>query len=123
MKKLMKVLSVFVMAFALVALAGCAPKDLASAKEKMVEAGYTCLDVNIDNEEGVVGIFSASKNLIGGILGQGDADALIATLYDSSKSAKAALADAEKDAEENQVAKVIGKWVVVGTEQAIKDFK
>ena len=117
MNKIIKLSSLFVMLFALVALCGCAPKDVDAAKEKMEEAGY--LGVGYQGEgEGLVGAFMATKAT--GLL---EGETLIATLYDSKSAAKDALEEAQGDAKDDQVAKQIGKWIVIGTEQAIKDFK
>ena len=118
MRNILKISSLFLVVLSLVLLCGCAPKNVEKAKEKMKEAGYTCLGYEGDGEkEGLVGGFSASR------LESGELDTIFALLYDSSKSAKEALTSVEEALEGEQVAEVIGKWVVRGTEQAIKDFK
>ena len=109
MSKILKLSSLFVMVLAFVLLCGCAPKDVAKAKEKMTEAGYLCLGYEDKEAEGFVGGFAATKI----------SENITAALYDSSKAAKEA---AEKLGDKDSI-QVIGKWVVWGSEGAIKAFK
>lgn len=118
MTKILKLSSLLVLIFVFVLLVGCAPKDVDSAKQKMTEAGYLCAGYEDKDAEGLIGGFGATK----GILTK-NPQALTATLYDSSKSAKAALAKIEGTIGENEVIEIIGNWLVWGTEEAIKEFK
>lgn len=88
----------------LVTLTACGPSSIDAAKKKMEKKGYTVLAYKA--EDGTGGI-ACSKGLLG--------DKMTAVLYESSKDAKAA---AEKSG-----AQQIGKWVVAGSDAAIKDFK
>lgn len=105
-------------AFTLVA---CAPKDASAAKKKMEKKDYTVIVVtdSKEAEEGVVAIISGTK---GALLGE--KEAFVAVQYDSTKNAKAAYEKAlGEDHKENESVQRVGKWVIVGTSQAIKDFK
>lgn len=112
MKKLSALLLVLFCAFILVA---CAPKDSGKAKEKMEEAGYSCIATVLDEktESGMVANVTGSKSLL--------KDTFTATLYDSAKNAKAAATNAEGNIPDGTY--VVGKWVFVGTEEAYKAFK
>lgn len=112
MSKVLKLSSLFVMVLAFVLLCGCAPKDVAKAKEKMEEAGYLCVGYEDKEAEGFVGGFAATK-VSGGF------ESITAALYDSSKAAK----EAAEELGNKESIQVIGKWVVWGSEGAIKAFK
>ena len=117
MSKILKLSSLLIMVLALVALTGCAPKSVDAAKEKMQDAGY--ITVGYEGEgEGLVGAFSATK-----IISITQAESIVATLYDSKSSAKEAYKKASENLKADEVCEQIGKWIVIGTEQAIKDFK
>ena len=109
MSKVLKLSSLFVMVLAFVLLCGCAPKDVAKAEEKMTEAGYLCKGYQSEEAEGFVGGFFATKLT----------ENLTAALYDSSKAAK----EAAEELSDKDSIQVIGKWVVWGSEGAIKAFK
>lgn len=117
MNKILKLSSLLIMILALVALTGCAPKSVDAAKEKMKEAGYVAVGYQGEGE-GLVGAFSATK-----IISITEAESIIATLYDSKAAAKEAFKKASENLKADEVCEQVGKWIVVGTEQAIKDFK
>ena len=126
MKKLAKIFCALCALFAVVSLAACAPKDSDAAKAKLEKAGYsvTWTAYSEVQEDGAVGKLAAVKGsstgaLIGSLI---DGEGLTATLYDSAKNAKAALAETQ-DAEGKTNAQVVGKWLVYGNEDAIKAFK
>lgn len=105
------------MLLAVVCLASCAPGNTDKAKAKLEKKGYTVLVVTNKEvgENGEVATLTATTGLLSG-------NSLTATLYKSGAKASAALKET-KNAEGETVCKKIGKWVVVGSEQAIKDFK
>lgn len=110
-----------------IVFAACAPSNTEKAKAKMEKAGYTATVTTFSKvgDNGEVATVVGAKKSDGNILSQvGSAldDNYAATLYDSSKSAKAAL-EKTKDAEGKTSAVLAGKWVIVGSEAAIKAFK
>lgn len=126
MRKFIKVLSVLIALVAVVSLASCAPKDGDAAVKKMEKAGYTAVwSANSKvQEDGAVGTLTATKGgslgaIVGGVL---DGDGLIAVKYDTSAHAKAAF-DKSKDAEGKTSVVKVGKWLVSGSDAAIKAFK
>ena len=124
MKKLAKLFVILTALFAVVALASCAPKDSDAAKEKLDKAGYTAVWNVYDEvqEDGAVGYLVATKGkTLGGMI-DGLGDGLTAVLYKTAKQAKAAVAE-HKDAEGKSNYQVVGKWVVSGSEDAVKAFK
>ena len=105
----------------------CMTPHVAKAEEIMKEADYNVVVTLAEegNEDGKVGTISATKIDIG--LGSGlnvNGEHITATLFESSKAAKAYYEehkDEEKE-DEDQVLKVKGKWVYFGTETAIEIF-
>ncbi len=131
MKNLAKVLAlVLVVAMVAVVLTACAPKDVEAAIAKMEEAGYEATGYQGDNldeeykESGAIGMVTASKGegFLGAIGGALQGDMLMALLYDSTAAAKDALAEAQAYDEDTDVQR-IGKWLVMGSEDAIAAFK
>ncbi len=112
-------------AFTLVA---CAPKDASAAKKKMEKKDYTVTIIteSKDAEGGAVARISGHK---GGLVNS--TDHFVAIQYDTKETAKNSIETVKKfyetmfgksdDLENN--AQQVGKWVIVGTSQAIKDFK
>ena len=108
------------------ACTACAPMNLEKAEEKMEEAGYKvtvtegdAAELIAENAVGVIVAVDVSISL-SGISG----DMLTAILFDSFSDAIEYYKehkDDEKD-REDQVIKLSGKWVYIGTEDAIKDF-
>ena len=129
MKKLVKSLCAVVALFAIaLVLVACAPKDAKAAKEKLAKAGYTATIVyektGDDAKEGAIANVTAVKgDSLGSVIGSAiDGKALTATLYASSKEAKEAY-EKTKDSDGKTSAQLIGNWVVLGEEAAIKAFK
>ena len=132
MKKLMKLLSVAVLSLVTCfMLFACAPADADKAKEKMEEAGYTVTVVDGDAAaamaDGAVAYVNATKLDIS--LGSGfdaDGEMVSAVLFENSKSAKAYWDDHKDDIEDEEEdgweSKLSGKWIVTGTEEAVKAF-
>ena len=120
MKKALRLSSLLVFVFALLALVACAPANSDKAKAKLEKAGYTVSWVaNREvGDKGEVGTLTALKDvsLANGV------DGLTATLYNSKKNAKAAYNDT-KNAEGKTNVTLVGKWVVYGSEAAVKAFK
>ena len=121
-----RILGVIVLLVCAVLLVACAPANSDKAKAKMEKAGYSCAwTANKEvGEDGEVGYLSATKGQsLGGLIdGLLDGDGLVAALYDTSAHAKAAYNET-KNAEGKTDAVLIGKWVVSGSEEAIKAFK
>ena len=121
-----RLLSVLVALALVLTLVGCAPSNSDKAKAKMEKAGYSAGWVANKEvgENGEVGTLSGSKGTsIGSALdGLLDGDVYTATLYDSAKNAKAAYNDS-KNAEGKTNYTLVGKWVVWGSEAAVKAFK
>lgn len=111
MKKFLVALMAALTCFACVA---CAPANLEKAEEKMEEAGYEVIvsDKAIPGVDGSVGSITAGK--IG--------DGIIAVLFESKADAKEYYEEHKDEGKEDQVVKQDGKWVYMGTEDAIEDF-
>ena len=127
MKKTLKYL-VLVLVLALTfAFTACAPSSSDAAKAKMEKAGYSA-SVSTRSEvgeNGEVASITCAKKSDGNILTQiGSAidDNLSGTLYDTAAHAKAAF-KATQDAEGKTSYVLIGKWVVIGSENAVKAFR
>ena len=119
-----KLIALLVVVFALFVLVGCAPANSDKAKDKLDKAGYSAVWTANDKvgENGEVGTLVATKGKTLGSLIDGLGDGITAVLYDSAKNAKKAYNDS-KDAEGKSNLQLIGKWVVWGSEEAIKAFK
>ena len=113
MKKLIALLVVVFAAFVLVA---CAPSSYEKAKAKMDDAGYTCLG-GVNKEVG-------DNGEVATLSGTTIKENFVAVLYDSSSNAKKAFNSA-KDAEGKvpDNLELVGKWVIYGSENAVKAFK
>ena len=121
-----RILGVLILVVCAVLLVACAPADSDKAKAKMEKAGYTAVWYGNKevSENGQVGYLSATKgssigSLIDGLL---DGDSLVAVQYDTSAHAKQAFNDS-KNAEGKTSAVLVGKWVVTGSDEAVKAFK
>ena len=123
MKRILGVITLLVVAVLLVA---CAPANSDKAKAKMEKAGYTCAwTANKEvSEDGEVGYLTATKgSSIGGLIdGLLDGDGLVAVQYDTAAHAKKAFNDS-KNAEGKTDAVLVGKWVISGSDAAVKAFK
>lgn len=112
-----KLITFMLAAMTCVSLTACAPADLDKAEAKMEKAGY--MVVVDDTISGLL-----NKSIVGTVVATKSGDILTATLFEDVKSAKEYyedLVDKDKD-KEDQVVKRSGKWVFVGTEDAIEDF-
>ena len=121
-----KILSLILVVLTCLCFAACAPSNIEKAKDKMTEAGYTIVAASEDavpGVEGSVGSIMAVKGadtLLGNVTGEGET--LSAVLFESSKAAKEYYNNNKDKAEEDDNVKLSGKWVIVGTEDAIKAF-
>lgn len=122
MKKFLKSLSLgLVVAMVGVVLCACVPSNLDKAKTRMEDAGYTVISVGKDDSdaEGLVGGIIATKGtLLNGV------DMVTAMLFDSKDNAKKfyeKYVNNQKQ-DDDTLIKQSGKWVYIGTEQAVKDF-
>lgn len=113
MKKLAKILvSALVLMMVCFTLVACAPGSIDSAEDKMEEAGYFVVEQEFDNKDSKIeGIINATK------LG----DTVTATLYKKTADAKEAFEELGAN-EDSKTAKRSGRWVIVGTEDAVEDF-
>ena len=116
--KLAKVFSAFVLTLAIAALVACAPANSDKAVAKMKKAGFEASATTYSEvqDDGSVASVIAQK---GGLL---STNALTATLYKTTKQAKAAFEET-KNAEGKSNCTLVGKWVVWGSEEAVKAFK
>ena len=123
-----KFLLAVITAIMCIGMAACAPANLEKAEKKMEDAGYK-VEVTDDADavklltaEGAVGMIVAMKgefSLTTGI----DGDMVTAVLFESASAAKDYYEKvSEEEKEEDQVIKQDGKWVYVGTEDAVEDF-
>lgn len=116
---------VFVSAILLVVtaftFAACVPSSYDKAVSKMQDAGYTVVGSAYDKktDSGAVGSFVATKVSLSNI---GSSNAITATIYSSSKEAKAAY-DKLKSEDNTENLKQKGKWVYFGSSEAIKAFE
>ena len=114
MKKMMK--WIVVAAASLVstlALLACVPSDLDKAYDKMAMEGYTVAIEKVQTDDGCLGKLHAVKD------DEGCVDSIFAYLFDS-KGAAQKYYEANKGNAHMLV--LDGKWVYVGTEDAIDDF-
>ena len=111
MKKMKKIIGLFLAALACLSITACTPSSVEKAEEKMKKEGYQVLAYT-DDEEGLVGGLIATKaeSLL-------DVDTITALLFETKE-------DAEKFAESTAQTGAIqdGKWVYWGNEDAIEDF-
>ena len=108
------------------ACTACAPMNLEKAEEKMEEAGYKvtvtegdAAELVAENAVGVIVAVDVNISLSGVSGGM-----LTAILFDSFADANAYYKEHKDDEKEkeDQVIKKSGKWVYIGTENAIEDF-
>ena len=123
MKKIFKAFSLtLLLVFCASILLACAPSDLAKAKEKMEEAGYSVIltEAKEGNEDNKVGTIVVTRLSLGSSF---EAEGLTAILFKSAKDAKTYYeAHATEEDKEEETLKLSGKWVYFGTEKAIAAF-
>lgn len=111
-----KLIALLVVVFAVFVLAACAPSTYEKAKAKMDDAGYTCIG-SVLKEVG-------DNGEVATLSGTTIKENFTAVLYDSTSNAKKAF-DSSKNAEGKAPENLerVGKWVIYGSENAIKAFK
>lgn len=125
MKKIFKVLSLFVMVFAVMTLASCAPKDAAAGREKLEKKEYVVVTdgtvipaaLKLAKVEGVQTVLTATS--------KDGKESLVAVLFEKSSQAKDSfdkLSDYAKKNGNYTDVKRTGKWLYYGTDNAMKDF-
>ena len=129
MKKVLRLSSILVVVAFLFTLVSCAPKDAAAAKSKLEKKDYKV----ITSEDAISGIKALGIDLEGAETAlyfrakESDKhEYLYAILFAKKSQAKDAASKMKEYEEKNggsSNVQNIGKWVVYGTEQAIKDFK
>lgn len=111
--KLLSLACLFVVSTSL--LTACKPTSIEKAEKKMEDEGYAVVAYEVDKDkvDGFVGGFIATNGIISG-------DSITAILFESADDAK----DYYKDVggEDSKWVRE-GKWVFMGTDNAIKDFK
>lgn len=133
MKKFVKIFTLVVALFAILAVASCAPKDGAAAKEKLSKKGYQ--DIVLDSTVEPAAIKLLTKKNVDVCLtaskteknkdGEDVTYTLHAVLFTSKADAKASIKAMEDRAKENgekTEVKQSGKWLYYGSEKAMKDF-
>ena len=112
MKKVLKWIALALTALSMsVMLTACAPSSIEKGKSKMVEAGYNVGDSILDGLiDGCLGGFYASEGLL-------SEDKLTAYLFESVEAAKEYYESLNSDK-----AVLKGKWVLMGSKDAIEDF-
>ena len=123
-----KFLVAILAAITCISFAACAPSNVEKAKDKLKDAGYTIVTASeeaVPYVEGSVGSITAVKG--GNTLAEtftGGGEALTAVLFESKSAAKDYYEDAKGEAEEDddEIIELKGKWIIVGSEDAIKDF-
>ena len=125
MKKLLGVLFVFLL---VLVLAGCTPKDGDAAKKKLEKKDYTVEVLKGDNSISRATIEAIAKDaeeVVGFSKKTDDGGRIAGTaiLFESAKAAKEFYNDHKDDKSEGEKVLLLGKWVVGGDEQAVKDFK
>ena len=115
-----RLLSVLVALALVLTLVGCAPSNSDKAVAKMKKAGYlaTASTYSEVQDDGAVAVVTGSKDSLSELL----SSAYTATLYNTTKNAKAAY-EKTKNAEGKSNCTLVGKWVVWGNEEAVKAFK
>lgn len=108
----------FILILAILVLSACVPKSISKAKSKMEKMGYVVSkeetyaspDVN-----GVIGILQVSKK-------DNNAEGFLASLYKNEKDAKEVIEDSRWLGGDIYNTR-IKNWVLLGSSQAIRDFK
>lgn len=103
-------------------LMACTPSSLDKAREKMAFEGYKVEEIKGEGVEGFVGGITAYKAELDD--GASETDTLMAYLFDSKKAAKEFYEKNKALAEEEGMGSLLrdGKWVYMGTADAIEDF-
>ncbi len=105
------------------AFAACAPSNLDKAYDKMAIEGYRVQVEKEKTDYGCLGVIRAEKTETDDAARE--TDRIVAYLFDSKKAAKT-FYDAQKQIldENTAIGSLIrdGKWVYMGTEDAIDDF-
>ena len=105
MKKIKKILCLFLATVACLFITACTPSSLGKAKDKMKKEGYTVTTYEVEADGVVGGIMAVDSEF----------DMLYAVLFESRADAKAFAENSASGVQD-------GKWVYWGTEDAIEDF-
>lgn len=121
-----KFLVALMAALTCLACVACAPSNLEKAEEKMKEAGYKVTVMDGDKAKLIAGDDAVGVIIAGDVefsFTNTDAEFFTAVLFETRDDAKDYYEDIkDEEADEDQVVKQDGKWVYVGTEDAIEDF-
>ncbi len=129
MKKVFRLSSILLVVAFLFTLVSCAPKDAAAGRKKMEGKGYTVATdgtgipaaLKILRVEGVETFLTCSKSK-----DDKTVESLVAILFAEKSQAKKASSKVEEYVKNNGYESgvvVAGKWVIYGSDQAVKDFK
>ena len=132
MKKFARIFAVVMLFVAVLAVASCAPKDGAAAKEKMDGKGYTTVvDTSVQPAAykllfgvNVNAVVTATKQ-VENKDGEKETIAVYAVLFADKADAKASISKMKEEAKkngENTEVKQAGKWLYYGDAKAMKDF-
>ncbi len=129
MKKVIRLSSILLVVAFLFTLVSCAPKDAAAGREKMEGKGYTVATdgtvipaaLRLLGVDGVQTVLTCSKSS-----DDNGSETLVAILFKEKSQAKDSSSKVQDYAKKNgyeSSVKVAGKWVIYGSDQAVKDFK
>lgn len=129
MKKVLRLSSILLVVAFLFTLVSCAPKDAAAGREKMEGKGYTVVTdgtiipaaLKLLGVNGVETVLTCSKSK-----DDKNAESLVAILFAEKSQAKDSSSKVQDYAKKNGYESgvvVAGKWVIYGSDQAVKDFK
>ena len=118
-----KLLSVLLAALTCLFLVACAPANIEKAEKKMEKAGYEVVVTEDFIPEDAEAAITATKGNLGDVF-SGDVEMVTAVLFESASAASDYYKENKDKAEEEDdtVFKKSGKWVIAGTEDAVKDF-
>ena len=120
-----KLITIFLVVLTCLCFAACTPANVEKAKEKMEAAGYSVELISEDVVE--IGLGEEAEGSIiatkteGGLLNL-KTYILTAVLFDSTKAAKEYYEQTVENAGGDTGVKQSGKWVIVGSLEAIDEF-
>ena len=129
MKKVFRLSAVLLVVAFLFTFTSCAPKDAAAGREKMEGKGYAVATegsvipaaLKLLGVEGVESVLTCSKTT-----DDKKVESLVAILFAEKSQAKDSSSKVQDYAKKNGYESgvvVAGKWVIYGSDQAVKDFK
>lgn len=118
MKKFLKSIVVTILTIiTAITLFACAPSTIKEAKNKMEDLGYTTIYLNETKQNGLLGTAKFMR------VDKNGSDIITVFLYDSAKTANSLKGKYQKTVNKNESVSVDGKWIIIATENAKKDFQ